>query len=447
MSKKTLENTGLKWDESLLTPGLRLLVGLSGGADSVALTLALAERARELGLVLGVAHLHHGLRGAEADGDAEFCRELAGRLALPFHTKRVDVESEAKRRRATIEEAAREARYEWFRGLLESGAAEAVATAHTLDDQAETVLGKILRGAWLEGVGGIYPVRELNEGRVLRPLLGARRSEIEAWLKVRGEAWREDSSNRNLTYTRNSLRHLLLPELEKWNPRVKEHLAQMAELARDEERWIEGLIEKEAVWALKEGKPVRGGGRGETGAGVAVELERVKTLPVAVQRRLMRLAAERLRVKLNFEATEGLRKLAESGRVGEKYEAADGLRAERTARELRLTIATGSKRETVLENPIAFEMPGEVEGFGVRLMLEAPNPGKAVLRNWKAGDRVRLRYTSGEKKVKEILERMKVQGSERAVWPVVEFEGRIVWMKGVQVEAGAGVRAKLVKQV
>lgn len=413
------------------------MVGLSGGADSTALTLALAERARAFGLVLGVAHLHHGLRGAEADGDAEFCRALAERLGVPFHMKRVDVAAEAQARKATTEEAARELRYEWFRELMAAGEADAVATAHTLDDQAETVLGKILRGAWLEGVSGIHPVIELKEGRVIRPLLGVRRSEIEAWLKARGEKWREDSSNRNLTFTRNSLRHELLPELEKWNPRVKEHLAQMAELARDEESWIEGLIEKETVWAIKEGKPVRGGGRGESTSGVALELERLKTQPAAVQRRLIRLAAERLGLKLNFEATEGLRKLAESGRAGEKYEAADGLRAERTARELRFTVASAKKTNIELESPVEFDVPGEVEGFGVHLQVAAAQKGRAVLRNWKAGDRVRLRYTSGEKKVKEVLERMKVQGSERAVWPVVEFEGRIVWMKGVEVEAGA----------
>jgi tRNA(Ile)-lysidine synthase len=236
----------------------------------------------------------------------------------------------------------------------------------------------------------------------------------------------------------------LLPELEKWNKRVREHFAQMAELARDEESWIDGLIAKEAVWAIKEGKPVRGGGRGESTSGLALELERVKTLPVAVQRRLIRVAAERLGLKLNFEATEGLRKLAESGRAGDKYEAADGLRAERTARELRLTVASASASEAEMEGPVEFEVPGEVEGFGVRLKVEGPAGVRGVLRNWKAGDRVRMRYTSGEKKVKEVLERMKVQGSERGVWPVVEFEGRIVWMKGVEVESQGVVKVSLI---
>ncbi len=444
MSKKAIEKTQLKMNEGLLRPGMRLAVGLSGGADSVALTLSLAERARELGLVLSVAHLHHGLRGAEADGDAEFCRELAGRLGVPFHCKRVAVEAVARERGATIEEAAREARYAWFRELMRGGAVDAVATAHTLDDQAETVLGKILRGAWMEGMGGIYPVLEFAEGRVVRPLLGARRSEIEAWLMARGERWREDSSNKNLNFTRNSLRHELLPELERWNKRVKEHLAQMAELARDEESWIEGLIAKEAVWAVKEGKPVRGGGRGESLSCVALELERMKAQPVAVRRRLIRLAAERLGVKLNFEATEGVRRLGESGRAGDKYEAEGGLRVERSARELRLTIVAGARSEAEIEEPVEFAVPGEAEGFGVRLRVESAMVGRAVLRSWKAGDRVRLKYTSGEKKVKEVLERMQVRGTERAVWPVVEMGGRIVWMKGVEIEAVAAVKVSAV---
>ena len=137
---------------------MRLAIALSGGADSVALLQILAERSRELGLVLHAAHLHHGLRGAEADGDLEFCRELAARLGLPFHEARVDTVSEAAadpksgKAAETIEEAARRLRYSWFRELMSKTPLHAIATAHTLDDQAETVLAKFLRGAWTEGL-------------------------------------------------------------------------------------------------------------------------------------------------------------------------------------------------------------------------------------------------------------------------------------------------------
>lgn len=168
-------------DTSLLRPGLRLAVGLSGGADSVALTCLLAGQRKELGLVLHAAHLHHGLRGAEADGDLEFCRALAARLELPFHEARVDARAGARpdpatgKQAETIEEAARRLRYSWFRQLLAEGEIDAVATAHTRDDQAESVLARFLRGAWTEGLAGIHPVLEFPEGRILRPLLAATR--------------------------------------------------------------------------------------------------------------------------------------------------------------------------------------------------------------------------------------------------------------------------------
>jgi tRNA(Ile)-lysidine synthetase-like protein len=241
--------SSLPIDLSLLKPGLRLAVGVSGGADSVALLRALAAQGRELGLVLHVAHLHHGLRGQEADDDLSFVRNLAAELGLPFHEARVDTTTEARARTETgkpgesakaaetIEEAARRLRYGWFRQLLAAGEVDAVATAHTRDDQAETVLAKFLRGAWTEGLSGIHPVVEFPEGRILRPLLNATRTEVEAYLAALGQLWREDSSNRHPTFTRNRIRHELLPLLETWNPRLREHLAQMAALARDEEEW------------------------------------------------------------------------------------------------------------------------------------------------------------------------------------------------------------------
>ena len=236
----------LSLDTTLLKPGLRLAVGLSGGADSVALTRALAGQAAPLGLVLHVAHLHHGLRGQEADGDLAFARALAAELGLPFHEARVDCEADAKVQKETIEEAARRLRYSWFRELMEKTPLDAIATAHTLDDQAETVLAKFLRGAWTEGLSGIHPVVEFPEGRILRPLLATTRAEIEAYLAALGQGWREDSSNRHLTFTRNRIRHELLPLLESWNPRLREHLAQMAELARDEEAWWQTEVARAA---------------------------------------------------------------------------------------------------------------------------------------------------------------------------------------------------------
>ncbi len=441
----------LAMDTTHLRPGLRLAVGLSGGADSVALLRVLAARSGELGLVLHAAHLHHGLRGAEADADAAFARELAARLGLPFHEARVDAAAEAREKNETLEEAARRLRYGWFRQLLAAGEVEAVATAHTLDDQAETVLAKILRGAWTEGLAGIHPVIEFPEGRILRPLLHTTRAEVEAYLHALGQSWCEDSSNRHLTFTRNRIRHELLPLLETWNPQLREHLAQMAELARDEEAWWRDELAKLAPQLILTGRPVRGGGRA-AGEGLAIDVTRLAALAPALQRRLLRHAAGQMGAALDFDSTEALRSLALTGRAGQRRELAAGVRAERTPRELRLSAGPVSEADgTTPEYTVA--IPGEVDApaFGIRLRIGlsgpsgAPNgqlPGascSATLRNWKPGDRVRLRYSGGPRKVKEVLERLRVTGTRRALWPVLEVDGRIAWMQGVELEPEQGI--------
>ena len=438
-------------DLTPLRPGLRLAVGVSGGADSVALLLALHSRAGTLGLVLQAAHLHHGLRGAEAVGDLEFVRALAAELEVPFHEARVDVAAEASKALETVEEAARRLRYAWFRQLMASGEVEAVATAHTRDDQAETVCAKFLRGAWTEGLGGIHPVVTFDEGRILRPLLNATRAQVEAYLNALGQNWREDSSNRHLTYTRNRIRHELLPLLEEWNPQIREHLAQMSALARDEEAWWQGELARIAPQILLAGRPVRGGGRA-SGDGLALDVTRLAALAPALQRRLLRFAAEQLGATLDFPATEALRSLALDGRAGQKRELAQGLRAERTPRELRLTVDTASASGVEAIPEYTISIPGEIEGsaFGLRLRIEATAAAGALeghagsgtiakLRNWRPGDRVRLRYSGGPRKVKEVLERLHVTGSSRTVWPVLEAGGHIVWMRGVELEPEPGI--------
>jgi tRNA(Ile)-lysidine synthase len=447
---------GLPIDTSLLKPGLRLAVGLSGGADSVALLRALAERARSLGLVLHAAHLHHGLRGAEADGDLEFARSLAADLGLPFHEQRVETATEAEKNGETIEEAARRLRYGWFRQLMASGVVEAVATAHTLDDQAETVLAKFLRGAWTEGLSGIYPTIQFPEGQILRPLLGTTRTKVEAYLRALGQDWREDSSNRHLTFTRNRIRHELLPLLEGWNPRLREHMAQMATLARDEEAWWEAEMARLGPQILMSGRPVRGGGRAAGDpAGLSLDVTRLAEFAPAVQRRLLRYAAEQLgaaidfpSAAIDFPSTEALRALALSGRAGQKLELAQGLRAERSPRELRLVMGPAAAREGGAQaiSQYCAPIPGEIlaPAFGLQLRIAvsgiAESPSRvALLRNWKPGDRVTLRYSSGPRKVKEVLERLRVSGNSRRVWPVLEVSGRIVWMKGVELEPEQGI--------
>jgi tRNA(Ile)-lysidine synthase len=465
---------GLLIDTTLLRPGMRLGVGVSGGADSVALLRAVHARRAELGLVLHVAHLHHGLRGAEADADLEFVRALAAGLGLTFHEARVETAREAEENGESIEEAARRLRYAWFRELMAGTPLDAMATAHTRDDQAETVLGKFLRGAWTEGLAGIAPKFEAPEGMIVRPLLGATRGEVESYLTALGQTWREDKSNLDAAFTRNRIRHELLPLLEGWNPRLREHMAQMADVAREEEAWWEIELGRVAPQLLLAGKPVRGGGRSswsptlsaqnaermghpasQADDGLAIDVTRFAALAPALQRRLLRHAAEKLGGSLDFGGTEALRMLALAGRAGQRRELAQGLRGERTPRELRLTVEAAGGAEAGNGGPIpeyVGTVPGEIAGpaFGVRLQVEAGADSaqeggleqkQARLRNWRAGDRVTLRHSSGPRKVKEVLERLRVTGSDRAVWPVLEVEGRIVWMKGVELEAGWVVTA------
>jgi tRNA(Ile)-lysidine synthase len=466
LATKTYSASSLALDTRFLKPGMRVAVGLSGGADSVALLRALVARSRELGLVIHAAHLHHGLRGEEADGDLVFTRDLATKLSLPFHENRADVAREAQADPAngkpaeSLEEAARRIRYAWFRQLLASGEIDAVATAHTLDDQAETVLAKFLRGAWTEGLAGIAPRLDFPDGPVVRPLLGTTRAEVEAYLLELGQEWREDSSNRHLTFTRNRIRHELLPLLTEWNPRLREHLAQMAELAAGEEAWWQAELARVAPQILLPGRAVRGGGRGTgSDSSVGIDVTRLAALPTALQRRLLRLAASRLGAAPDFEATEALRGLALTGRAGQKLEMAKGLRAERTQRELRLDMGPISRIGSQSKaSPSEYEgcIPCEINApeFGLKLKVAvASGPGSSggktgaavTLRNWKPGDRVRLRYSSGPRKVKEVLERLKVTGSSRSLWPVLEMDGRIIWMRGVELEPESGIAVEVIE--
>ena len=223
----------------LIAPGDRVGVAVSGGADSVALLRALLELRGELGCVLAVVHFNHKIR-PEADSDAEFVEDLAKQLGLEFFGGKGDAKKFAPEQRVSLETAARDLRYGFF-GTLALGK---IATAHTLDDQAETVLMKLLRGAGTKGLSGIWPcVRRQEAGdrrqEIIRPMLGVRRREIEQYLHSLGQEWREDATNRDVKHTRNKVRHELLPLLEAdYNPNIYQQLADAAEVARgDEEYW------------------------------------------------------------------------------------------------------------------------------------------------------------------------------------------------------------------
>lgn len=430
-------------DRTTLRAGMRVAAAVSGGADSVALLRVLLDAAPEIGLVVSVAHVHHQIRGVAADEDADFVAELAQRLGLAFLVHRVDTPAAARANQQTIEEAARALRYAWFRELIAQGGIDAVATAHTLDDQAETVLHRLLRGAWTEGLGGIYPVIACPRGAILRPFLNTRRQEIVTWLRSLAQPWREDATNADTRFTRNRIRHELLPQLAGFNPRVAEQLAHLATIARDEESWWEAELKRMLPALLLPGRPVRGGGRAvsthpEQGS-VGMELERLRALAPALRRRVLRAAAEQLGCGLNFDQTEQLMEMC-SPEGARRQQLTIALRAERTPRELRLVLEPPADEPGDLPGEFPLPIPGEVAGLGVTLRARAVDGAgngafpAAVLRTPRAGDRARLRYSRAPRPLKEIFERIHAATDVRKAWPVLGWQGRIVWMRDVVLE-------------
>ncbi len=242
-------------------PGDGVLVGLSGGADSVGLLLVLWKLRETFQISLRALHVHHGLRGAEADRDAAFSRMLCERLEVPFYEFRIDAAKEALDRKCSVEEAGRQARYRLYEetalawekemypdltsenaGRKEAAAARVhIATAHHADDNAETVLFNLFRGSGLTGLSGIAPVR----GRIIRPLLWAQRSEIQTWLRQQGQDWVEDSTNQESEYSRNWLRNELLPAVEeRLNAQAVRHIDQAGRRIRQADAYLEEVAEE-----------------------------------------------------------------------------------------------------------------------------------------------------------------------------------------------------------
>jgi len=337
----------LPFDRTQIQPGDRLCVALSGGADSVALLLILHAERESLGIGLSAVHVHHGLRGAEADADQRFVEDLCIAHDIPLHLHQTSVPQRVSETRETIEEAARNLRYDFFTTLLASGHADSILTAHTLDDQAETVLMKLLRGAWTEGLSAIHPVITLPKGKILRPFLNTRRADIESFLKAANQPWREDSTNTDTAFTRNKIRHELLPQLRAYNPNLDQTLANLAELAREEESRWQTELSRILPQLLLPGKPVRGGGRAVSTtpgqSAISIELDRLRALDPALRRRVLRAAARQLGVRLSFDETSRLLALCGfrpdptvAARTGASLHLSNHLRADRSPRELRL---------------------------------------------------------------------------------------------------------------
>jgi tRNA(Ile)-lysidine synthase len=336
------------------TRGGRVVVAVSGGADSTALLLALEELngAGLLEVELTAAHLNHGLRGASADDDARFVESLARSRGLDFVSGRADVGARANDSSDNLEQAARRARYEFLSEAARRAGARAVLTGHTLDDQAETVLLRLLRGSGSEGLGGMRPERRLEEGgevMLRRPLLEwARRADTEGYCRARGVEFRADEMNEDERFARVRVRRSLLPLLETFNPRAAETLARAAWLLREESDALEGFAARLLEDARGEDKedargeenkesspldvassPPDAAGRSEAWP---LRVEVLNEAPAALRRRALRLWVARGRGglrRISLAHVAGVESLLAGVRGGRVAELPGGARVER----------------------------------------------------------------------------------------------------------------------
>jgi len=516
----------------LLRAGDRVGAAVSGGIDSVALVRLLLELRGELGIVLSLVHFNHKLRGAESEGDQKFVADLARKYDLEFLCDSDDVAQHAAEEGISLEAAARELRYGFFRHLLGEGDPQGlkpnsfadadgaperralsrldrIVTGHTLDDQAETVLMRLIRGTGVTGLGGIYPGIPVENddgevcGEIVRPLLANRRRELERYLKDIGQAWREDSTNSDHAFTRNRLRKLVLPLLEKeFNPAVAENLAELAEIARGEsEYWeneVAGWMGTAVHWiepdwaqqAAQETGLVRISVSGSQAApSVDAELQsRIENAewlvanasvsrpwflsePIAVQRRVVKAIGDHAGIPLEFKHVEEiLRFAAEEGPAGRELSLPLGWKLLRHAEELLFVTPDLREEQSPQDYEHELPVPGSavlpeigtvieahhvpadtVAAYNQDQLLDADSlPGPLRVRNWRAGDRFWPAHTKSPKKVKELLQECHVAQPERALWPVVLSGDEIVWVRGfaahAKYRAKAGREAALISE-
>jgi tRNA(Ile)-lysidine synthase len=426
--------------------GDRVGVAVSGGADSVALLGLLLDIRADLGVVLSVVHFNHKLRGKESDEDEQFVRELAKAHELDFFCDFGDTRAHAAERKCGIEAAARELRYQFFWKVIEEQKLWRIATAHTLDDQAETVLLRFLRGAGTRGLSGIHPF--VGEGirteehswqgeGFVRPLLDFRRAQLRHYLKRSSQVWREDSSNVDTAFARNKLRQELMPKVREFNPAIEQVLSETAEMARAEEEF----------WSLEIARTLRDLGQIGKPPLPPLDIDALLKLAVAVQRRIVRRIADRAGAPLEFHHVQQILDLAASPptRAEKTIELPHGFEACVRERELWFRSRCPNPPEHGYEIPLS--VPGEVEVpdaglvIATRLLpsaegelLDPDRAGNLRVRNWRPGDRYWPGHTREPKKVKELLQARHVPAQARAHWPVVVGESggdeQIVWVPG-----------------
>lgn len=435
----------------MLSPGERVVVAVSGGPDSAALLHVLHTLAPQYKLGLHVLHLHHGLRGADADADAAFVQELAARLGWPCTVRYADVGAVARSRRTSIQDAARQARYAALDELQHSLPAERVALGHQRDDQAETVLLRLIRGSGPQGLAGIPPVRN---GVYIRPLIEVRRTAIEDYCRQVGLQPRRDRSNQSRRYWRSRVRHQLLPLLEReYNDNIVDILARTAAVLRDEDAWLAS----QAAAVLDQVAS-------DAAQGICLDRSALLDQPTPVARRLVRLAAARLLPpgqELGFVAVERVLEQAATTRATAELHLPGGLQAifaagavhicrrpgpARSAPALpyyRLQVpgvttapATGWRFETVVEPAAAATTDhgaGDDDRLSVAFDLDSL-PGPLAVRCRRPGDRFYPQGMQGSKKLQDWLVDAKVPRAERDRVPLLVAGDALLWVVGRRVD-------------
>jgi tRNA(Ile)-lysidine synthase len=431
-----------------------VVVAVSGGADSMALLHLLHGLAPALNLRLTVAHLHHGLRGREADADARFVRAEARRLGWPCVVGRVRVEAAARAGGISREMAGREARYAFFVRVARRharGDATVIATAHTADDQAETVLLRLARGTGARGLGGIPTERELSGGvRVIRPLLAVAREDLRVFLKQGGATWREDASNTDEAYLRNRVRGEVLPMLARTlNPRIGDALRRTADLLREDEAWMQAMTD--AIYAR-----VRRGDQTPQALDAAALAGESK----AARRRVLQHWLQEAGVPaavIDMAAVDAVDGLLTRRRGTGRCELGAGWSVARDYGDLRLE--RGREKPVAATRAHRLNVPGEtlLPDWGLRVVTAA---GKAIVRErgrvgrlpaiatiswgalkgralnvrpWRPGDRIAPFGMTGSKKLQDVFVDAKVPPERRAGIPVLCCGDEIVWLPGYRI--------------